>query len=67
MSWAFSEEGEEVVEVVAHATIDNITAARRNAVRKCFRRLLKSLIFMACLLFFTALTQYDLASRLEAL
>jgi hypothetical protein len=40
-----------VVEVVAHAAIDNMTAARRNAERKCFRHLLKSLIFMACLLF----------------
>jgi hypothetical protein len=27
MSWAFSEEAEEVVELVAHATSDNMTAA----------------------------------------
>jgi hypothetical protein len=50
MSWAFSEEGEEVVEVVAHATIDTITAPRRNAERKCFRNFLKLLIFIVRLL-----------------
>jgi hypothetical protein len=32
MSWAFSEEGEEVVEVVAHAAIEKINAARINRI-----------------------------------